>query len=134
MKIHIIRSRATQKQVLEMLEELETYVKLAVDVERNLLAGGGEYHADCEQALIEDGSRQENTWGADWYPASKTVDFVAPTNIRPRQGNRGMKLRTPIYEPRSKRSCGDYWRWNSLEGSKKNARTFYSGRELCAHG
>ena len=48
MKIHIIRNRPTPEQIREMLEELETYIKLAVDVERNVLAGGGEYHADCE--------------------------------------------------------------------------------------
>jgi hypothetical protein len=45
-----------------MLEELETYIKLAVDVERNILAGGGEYHADCEEVLLENGSRQEDIW------------------------------------------------------------------------
>ena len=51
MKIHIIRQRAKQKEILEMLEELETYIKLAVDVERDILAGGGEYHADCEELV-----------------------------------------------------------------------------------
>jgi hypothetical protein len=39
MKIHIIRQHVTQKEIQEMLEELETYIKLAVDVERNILAG-----------------------------------------------------------------------------------------------
>ena len=95
MKIPIIRNRATQEQIREMLEELETYIKLAIDVERNVLAGGGEYHADCEEVLLEDGSRQEDIWGADWYPGSKTVEFVALINIRPRQGNRGMEVGDP---------------------------------------
>ena len=95
MKIHIIRQRATEKEIFDMLEELETYIKLAVDVEQNILVGGGEYHADCEEVLIEDGSRQENIWGADWYPESKTVGFVALINIRPRQGNRGMEIEDP---------------------------------------
>ena len=27
---------------------------------------GGEMHADCEAVLLEDGSRQEDVWGADW--------------------------------------------------------------------
>jgi hypothetical protein len=95
MKISIIRNRATQEQIREMLEELDTYIKLAIDVERNVLAGGGEYHADCEEVLLEDGSRQEDIWGADWYPGSKTVEFVALINIRPRQGNRGMEIEDP---------------------------------------
>jgi len=95
MKIHIIRQRATEKEIREMLEELETYIKLAVDVERNILVGGGEYHADCEEVLLEDGSRQENIWGADWYPESRTVGFGALINIRPQQDNRGMEIENP---------------------------------------
>jgi hypothetical protein len=75
-----------------MLEELVTYIKLAVDVERDILAGGGEYHADCEEALLGDGSRQEDIWGVDWYPESETLEFVALINIRPRQNNRGMEI------------------------------------------
>jgi hypothetical protein len=95
MKIHIIRQRATEKERREMLEELETYIKLAVDVGRNILAGGGEYHADCEEILLEDGSQQEDIWGADWYPESRTVGFGALINIRPQQGNRGMEIENP---------------------------------------
>ena len=95
MKIHIIRQHATQKEIKEMLQELETYIKLAVDVGRDVLAGWGEYHADCEEALLEDGSLQENVWGADWYPDSKTVAFGALINIRPDQGNRGMEIENP---------------------------------------
>ena len=95
MKIHIVRQRATEQEIREMLEELETYIKLAVDVERNILAGGGEYHADCEEVLLEGGSRQEDLWGADWYPDSKRVEFVALINIRPRQDNLGMEIADP---------------------------------------
>jgi hypothetical protein len=95
MKIHIIRQRATEQEIREMLEELTTYIKLAVDVERYILAGGGEYHADCEEVLLEDGSQQEDIWGADWYPESKAVEFIALINIRPRQDNRGMEVEDP---------------------------------------
>jgi len=95
MTIHIVRQRATEKEINEMLEELKTYIKLAVDVERNILAGGGEYHADCEEVLLEDGSRQEDIWGADWYPEHRKVEFGALINIRPRQGNRSMEIEDP---------------------------------------
>jgi len=95
MKIHILRQRATEKEIQEMLEELQSYIKLAVDVERNILAGGGEYHADCEEVLLEDGSHQGDIWGADWYPESRIVEFGALINIRPHQGNRGMEIEDP---------------------------------------
>jgi len=95
MTIHIFSQRATEKEINEMLEELKTYIKLAVDVERNILAGGGEYHADCEEVLLEDGSRQEDIWGADWYPEHRKVEFGALINIRPHQGNRSMEIEDP---------------------------------------
>lgn len=62
--IHIIRTRATKAQIDEMLEALSVYIKLAVDIRRSLLAGGREFHADCETALLEDGSQQVDIWGA----------------------------------------------------------------------
>ncbi len=78
-----------------MLQALETYIKLAVDIERGILAGGGVMHADCESALLEDGSTQENIWGADWNPASQQVTFESLINIRPRQQNPSMEILDP---------------------------------------
>lgn len=40
-----------------MLQTLGTYVKLAVDIRRGILAGGGTLHADCEAVLLEDDSQ-----------------------------------------------------------------------------
>ena len=47
MIIHIIRTRATPQAMAEMQQMLQTYIKLAVDIQRKILAGGGEMHADC---------------------------------------------------------------------------------------
>lgn len=54
--IYIVRVHATSTQMKEMLAALGIYIKLAVDIRRGILAGGGELHADCERALLEDGS------------------------------------------------------------------------------
>ena len=98
--IHIVRRRATPVMMSEMLQSLDSYVKLAVDVRREVLAGGGELHADCEQVLLEDGSRQEDIWGADWLPFSQEVQFEALINIRPRQNNPGMTILDPAIRAR----------------------------------
>lgn len=90
--IHLLTSRVTPQQLNEMLEELEDYVKLAVDIEQETVAGGGELHADCEAVLMENGSRQENVWGADWIPATREVRFESFINIRPRQNNTAMEI------------------------------------------
>lgn len=92
MTIHIIRTHATPHQMQEMQQTLYTYIKLAVDVQRKILAGGGEMHADCEDALLEDGSQQDNVWGADWDPLKQQVTYESLINIRPRQNNRSMEV------------------------------------------
>lgn len=91
--IQIIRDRATPEQMQQMLEVLGIYIKLAVDIQRGILAGGGELHADCEQVLLEDGSRQACIWGADWYPLKQTVGYESLINIRPSVGNPSMEIR-----------------------------------------
>jgi hypothetical protein len=93
--IHIIRSHATAQQMTEMLEALNDYIKLAVDVQRGILAGGGAMHADCESVLLDDGSMQEDVWGADWYPSSQQVAYESLINIRPRQSNRSLEVTDP---------------------------------------
>jgi len=90
--IIIIRETITTEQIAKMLESLENYVKVAVDTEREVLAGGGVLHADCEAELLADGSNQDDIWGADWIPDTKQVRFEALINIRPRQGNRSMRI------------------------------------------
>ena len=95
MIVHVIRGQVKPEQISEMLLEYETLIKLAVDIDRGILAGGGEWHADCEEALLNDGSKQENVWGADWLPERREVGFDSLINIRPAQGN----FRTELQDP-----------------------------------
>lgn len=89
--IHLITERATEQQIKDMLELYETYFKVAVDIKKNILAGGGEFHADCESVLLDHGSRREDIWGADWVPDRQEVRYSAMINIRPKQ-NRSMEI------------------------------------------
>ncbi len=63
--IYLIQDRGNKEQIEEMLETLGDYIKLAVDIERKILAGGGELHADCEAVLLENGSKHVDIWGAE---------------------------------------------------------------------
>lgn len=81
----------------------EDMVKYVVDVSRGLAAVGGEMHADAEEALLEDGSRQEDLWGANYYPGrgkEACVEFTALINIRPAHGNRSMEIQDPALRER----------------------------------
>ncbi len=98
--IHIIRNRVTANQLKQMLEELNPMIKLAVDIRREILAGGGQMHADCEAVLLEEGSIQEDIWGANWIPSSRSIEFEALINIRPRQQNRSMIIQDQVISGR----------------------------------
>lgn len=66
-------------------------VKAVVDIERGLMAVGGELHADEEAALIDDGSHQTSLWGINIYPDTAEPDWIefdSMINVRPSQGNR----------------------------------------------
>lgn len=98
--IHLLESTPTSQQLAEMLEELEDYVKLAVDIEQGVAAGGGALHADCEAVLLDRGSNQENIWGADWIPQVREVRYESFINIRPRQNNPAMTILDPALRAR----------------------------------
>ncbi len=92
--IHILVQKVKPEQIGEMLEVYSSMIKLAVDIRRNILAGGGEMHADCEKVLLDNGSEQDDVWGANWYPDEQEVEFEALINIRPRLANQGMVIQS----------------------------------------
>jgi hypothetical protein len=92
----VLRELATPDQIMQLAEEYYGLrIKLAVDVTRGIVAGGGALHYDCEQALLDDGSRQEDVWGADWYPTTQSVGYDSLINLRPKQGNRSTEIQDP---------------------------------------
>ena len=92
--IHLLRQGATSEQIVQMLEEYEEMIKIVVDIRRRILSGGGEMHADCESLLLEDGSEQDDLWGANWYPSEQRIAFESLINIRPRLGNRNILIQS----------------------------------------
>ena len=94
--ILIIRERATKEELDQMLEMWRVFIKIVVDIERGILAGGAELHYECEQKLLKDGSNQKDLWGADWCPYTREIVFESIINIRPRLNNRTMMVESPI--------------------------------------
>jgi hypothetical protein len=90
--IHLLKEKTTSLQIQEMLQEYEGMIKIVVDIRKHILAGGGEMHADCESVLLNDGSEQDDLWGANWYPHEQRIEFESLINIRPRLGNRNIVI------------------------------------------
>lgn len=93
----LILENPIEPKELERLTQavFQDMVKYVVDVRRRLIAIGGELHADGESLLLESGSRQEDIWGANYYPGrgpEGCIEFTALINIRPAAGNRAMEI------------------------------------------
>lgn len=102
--ILILRARISGEALAQLVETyFSDMVKYVVDVERGIIAVGGELHADAEEALLQAGSRQNDLWGANYYPGrgrDECIEFTSLINIRPSQGNRGMEIRDPALRER----------------------------------
>lgn len=94
--IYIITDKISLTELKKIAEErFGDLVKTVVDIEKNIMAIGGEMHFDEEQLLLEQGSNQENLWGINLYPDLTGEDFVefdSMINIRPRQNNRSRNV------------------------------------------
>ena len=104
MTIEIIRAPITRAHLSSLAEaQFGDMVKAVVDVERRVMAIGGELHSDEEAALIEDGSAQTNLWGVNLYPAEQGnawIEFDSMINVRPSQGNRSRNVEDPVLQGR----------------------------------
>lgn len=76
----------TEAEIKQMLEIYPHYIKIVVDIEKEILAAGGEYHADCEKELEKVGSIQKNLYGGGVSLESKKIDYMAMSNYKPQRG------------------------------------------------
>ncbi|MBU3969110.1 hypothetical protein KJ991_02790 [Patescibacteria group bacterium] len=92
----IIDKKIAESELREIAKDFYVeMVKGVVDVEREIIAIGGEYHMDANVVLIENGSKQQNIWGFNWYfdkSGNERIEYVSLINIRPTQGNRTMEV------------------------------------------
>ncbi len=92
MDIRLVKTPIPFSEVAQFAKsQFGEMIKATVDVQRAVLALGGELHSDEEALLIEDGSRQEDLWGINIYPEQSgedRVEFDSMINVRPSQNNR----------------------------------------------
>lgn len=107
MEIKIIKEKISLDELKKIAQEnFGEMVKAVVDIEKEIIAIGGELHADGNEKLLEEGSRQENLWGINIYPdksKEQWVEFSALINIRPSIGNRSMEIQQPEIKEKIKK-------------------------------
>lgn len=74
-------------------------VKGVVDIEKKVLVLDAQMHADEEQFLLKQGSKQADLWGINLYPEKfGTADFVefdSMINLRPHDNNLSRGVESP---------------------------------------
>jgi len=96
MNVKIISRPITKAEALEIAKEFYgDMVKGVVDIEKGIIALGGEYHIDANMVLIKAGSTQKNLWGFNLYPKltdSDWIEYTSLINIRPTAHNRSIVI------------------------------------------
>ena len=77
----IIRNKADESTLKQVAEDFSRYIKVVVDIKRQILSAGGEKHVDGEQLLLKDGSQQKNLWGGGLDLETGEVDFDSMINL-----------------------------------------------------
>ena len=99
MDVILIDKPISRKELKDAAEQLfGDMVKAVIDVEKGIMAIGGELHADEEAFLLARDSKQENLWGINLYPErdfTEMIEFDSMINIRPRQNNRSRGVEDP---------------------------------------
>ncbi len=93
MEIKIVKDQINIEELKKMASaEFGDMVKAVVDVEQEIMAIGGELHADEEVLLTEkENSKREHTWGINIYPmksGNEQIEFDSMINLKPSLGNR----------------------------------------------
>ena len=91
-EIKIIKNSVSKEELNDIAKnQFGDLVKAVVDIKKEIMAIGGELHADEEALLLQQGSHQENLWGINLYlnkPEEAWIEFDSMINIRPSQNNR----------------------------------------------
>lgn len=95
----LVDSVITLSELKEMSKKMfGNLVKAVVDIEKGIMVVDAELHADEEAYLLENGSKQKNLWGINFYPELTGEDFVefdSMINLRPSQNNTSRGVDNP---------------------------------------
>lgn len=98
--IRIVDESIVLSELAELAEAVfGNLVKAVVDVDKRIMAVGGELHSDEEEVLLVYGSKQAHLWGINLYPeqygTDDFVEFDSMINLRPSQDNRSRSVEDP---------------------------------------
>lgn len=72
-----------------------SFVKVVVDIKKEILSADCELHLNCAEELVKDGSSNRDLWGANVYPENGQIDFISLINIKPEDNNHSLEIKIP---------------------------------------
>lgn len=75
------------KQIEQLKEQFEVYVKTVIDIDKKICSAGMDRHFEGEQILLSQDSKQSNIWGGGIDLITKEIDYNSFINIRPNDNN-----------------------------------------------
>ena len=85
--ILVLDKKATSKEIKQLAEHFGGYIKVVIDVQKMILAGGADRHFEEEEFLLKRGSLQKNLWGGGFDINTGEIDYNSVINLRPNQDN-----------------------------------------------
>ncbi|HSX42357.1 MAG TPA: DUF5674 family protein [Candidatus Saccharimonadales bacterium] len=85
----------TKEQVEKLLGEFPEYIKTVIDIDKKICSAGANRHFESEEALIKQGSKQNDLWGGGVDVETKEINIDSMINIRPALDNRSNQIQDP---------------------------------------
>jgi len=104
----VLSRKATPEEFQQAREVYSDYIKTVIDIEKNILAVGGEFHIDCEEILIERGSKLENLYGGGYRVSTKEVEYMAMSNFKPALNKLTYEIMDPLIREKLRRLTKEY--------------------------
>jgi len=96
MNIVIVEHKISKSELKKLAEVFyKSMIKGVVDIKREIIAFGGEYHIDANTILIDNGSSQSDLWGFNIIfekAKDEWIEYISLINIRPQAGNLTMEI------------------------------------------
>jgi len=85
--LFLVEEPISEENLKKVARDFDGYIKVVVDVEKEILTAGGKRHFDGEQILLQKGSKQSDLWGGGLDLETGEVDYDSMINLRPNQNN-----------------------------------------------
>jgi hypothetical protein len=83
MGIIIVGQEITKNDINASREDYPEYIKITADLDKEIVAIGGEYHADAERVLVERfDSKRSDIWGGGYNISTKAFEVNAMLNLK----------------------------------------------------